>query len=245
MSIPEWGLWVSETGDDPGFIENMYAWINAMPAAGPGSLVYHSYFWRHREADLGRAPQAKAKFLELFAGATSTPAPEPEPTTGEPEATTGAAPDEPVDSSGSTPSPEPEGILDVTIVPGSLRTTPLAAPAGARVVFRATIKNVGSEPTPAGVVHGVAFLVNGHVVAWSDTSTSSLAPGATRTLSANSGPWQRAGWRAIGGAHEIEAIWDDIGRIDESNEANNTLTRAFRVRPGLPASRRHAPLYVR
>ena len=238
MSIPEWGLWVSESGDDPGFIENMYAWINAMPAAGPGSLVYHSYFWRHREADLGRAPQAKAKFLELFGGPASPPPAEPEP---EPESPIGEVPDEPVPSAPNTPTPEPEAtakaVLDVTIVPGSLRTTPLVAPAGARVVFRATIKNVSAEPTPAGVVHGVAFLVNGNVIAWSDTSMASLAPGATRTLSANSGPWQRAGWRATGGTHEIEAIWDDIGRLAEANEANNTLTRRFTVRPRFTATR--------
>jgi hypothetical protein len=242
MSIPEWGLWVSESGDDPGFVENMYAWINAMPAAGPGSLIYHSYFWRHREADLGRAPEAKAKFLELF-GSSGSPAPaEPEPTIGE-------IPDDPVTSSGNTPAPEPqataEAAPDVTIVPGSLRTTPLAAAVGARVVFRATIKNVSAAPTPAGVVHGVAFLVNGNVIAWSDTSTASLAPGATRTLSANSGPWQRAGWRATGGTHEIEAIWDDIGRVAEANEANNTLTRPFRVRPGAHVARPPRAVSVR
>jgi hypothetical protein len=220
MSIPEWGLWLSETGDDPGFVENMYAWINAMPARGPGRLLYHSYFWRHREADLSSAPQAKAKFLELFGSSGNTPSVDT-------EAAAGALP-------------------DVTIVSGSLRTTPLTARAGSRVVFRATIKNVGAAPTPHGVVHGVAFLVDGDVISWSDTSTASLAPGATRTLSANWGPLRRAVWDATNGAHEIEAIWDDVGRIDEANEANNTMTRRFTVRAESPPPRRHAwPVFLR
>ena len=66
MSIPEWGLWVPETGDDPEFIQNMYDWMLTMPADGPGSLKYHSYFWFYDEVDLAQAPEAKARFLELF-----------------------------------------------------------------------------------------------------------------------------------------------------------------------------------
>ena len=66
MSIPEWGLWLSETGDDEAFIQSMYDWMLTTPADGPGSLLYHSYFWHYDEASLARAPQAKARFLELF-----------------------------------------------------------------------------------------------------------------------------------------------------------------------------------
>jgi hypothetical protein len=219
MSIPEWGLWLSETGDDPSFVENMYAWINAMPARGPGSLLYHSYFWRHQEADLSSAPQAKAKFLELFGSAGST-----------------------ASAAASAPA---GGTPDVTIVSGTLRTTPLTARAGSRVVFRATIKNVGTAPTPDGVVHGVAFWVDGDVISWSDTSTTSLAPGATRTLSANWGPLRRAAWEATDGTHEIEAIWDDVGRIDEANEVNNTMKRRFTVRAVSPPTRRQPWPYLR
>jgi subtilase family serine protease len=126
----------------------------------------------------------------------------------------------------------------VTILPGSLRTVPLTARAGSRVVFRATIKNVGAAPTPDGVIHGVAFLVDGDVISWSDTSSASLAPGATRTLSANWGPLRRAAWNATSGTHVIEAIWDDVARLEEANEANNTMTRRITVRsapaPALP-----------
>jgi hypothetical protein len=56
---------------------------------------------------------------------------------------------------------------------------------------------------------------------------------------------RRAAWEATNGAHEIEAIWDDIGRIDEANEANNTMTRRFTVRAVSPPSRRQPWLYLR
>ena len=51
VSYPEWGLsGVNATddlgvgGDNPTFIQGMYDWMNGLPASGPGSLAYHSYF---------------------------------------------------------------------------------------------------------------------------------------------------------------------------------------------------------
>jgi hypothetical protein len=54
------------------------------------------------------------------------------------------------------------------------------------------VKNIGTAPTPEGVVSGVAFTVDGKIVAWSDTVKSALAPGASVTCTANGGP----GWTA-------------------------------------------------
>lgn len=76
MSIPEWGLWSSVgsngNGDNPQYIQNMYDWINSAPASGPGSIVYHSYFNGHKEANLDQYPNAKAKFIELFGDGSGT-----------------------------------------------------------------------------------------------------------------------------------------------------------------------------
>lgn len=68
MSVPEWGLWRSQTGDDPTYIQNMFSWLSSAPnSQGPGSLAYHCYFWNHVEANLNSAPLSKAKYKELFA----------------------------------------------------------------------------------------------------------------------------------------------------------------------------------
>src|SRR6478735_4086103 len=73
----------------------------------------------------------------------------------------------------------PAGIdLVVTAV------SPTSAVTGANVVPTATVKNQGTVKTPAGTILDVAFVVEGTTV-WSDTKTTSLAPGASVTLSTN------------------------------------------------------------
>jgi hypothetical protein len=268
MSIPEWGLWVSETGDDPTFIQNMYDWINATPTTGPGRMIYHAYFQDHPEVRLELAPNSRSKFKQLF-GQTNT-ANSPTVTisanpvsikTGESstitwsstnstsctasngwtgtKATSGSMSTSALDSTrtytltctGSGGSATNSvtvnvsavtGAPDVIIVPGSVTTVPAAPKAGDEVRFSATIKNNGNLATPGGVIHGVAFKLNGSVVAWSDNSTTSLAPGATRTLTSNGGPAGKGTWTAVAGNYTLESIWDDVQRIAESNETNNT-----------------------
>ena len=69
FSIPEWGLWTAGTGgngDNPDYIQNMYDWLNTLPASGPGSLAYHCYFNGISESNLDQYPNAKARYLELF-----------------------------------------------------------------------------------------------------------------------------------------------------------------------------------
>jgi subtilase family serine protease len=95
--------------------------------------------------------------------------------------------------------------------------------AGSAVTFSATIKNTGSVATPSGVVHGVAFLIDGQNVSWSDTSTASLASGASRTVTANFGPLGTSTWTATSGRKRLGAWVDDINRMTDVNRSNNRI----------------------
>jgi chitodextrinase len=116
-------------------------------------------------------------------------------------------------------------VQDITWSPASPAT-------GNNVTFSAVVKNQGNAATPANTIIGVAFSVNGTVVSWSDNSSTSLAAGATRTLTANGGPNSGAAtWTAgANGSYTVSATVDDINRIPgESNESNNTLTKSLTV----------------
>ena len=115
------------------------------------------------------------------------------------------------------------------LVVTSLSWAPAAPAAGSATRFTAVIKNQGSAATPAGVVHGVGFLVDGSNVSFSDNDTSSLAPGASITLSANASNAGPATWPAARGKHTVKAWVDDRNRIAESNESNNTLSKTLNV----------------
>jgi hypothetical protein len=91
------------------------------------------------------------------------------------------------------------------------------------------VKNQGTGATPAGVVIGVAFYVDGTEVTWSDNDSTSLAPGASVTLTADNGSSGVATWPATSGSHTLEAYVNDIGRFAESNTNNNTLSESFTV----------------
>ena len=134
---------------------------------------------------------------------------------------------------------------DVTSVPGSgsgqpdlivtdVSWSPANPAPGNAVTFSATIKNQGTAPTPSGVIHGVLFSVDGMPVTWSDNSTASLDPGASRTVTANGGPSGSSTWTATAGTHTILANVDDVNRIGESNESNNTLSEPMTVGGGTP-----------
>jgi len=130
---------------------------------------------------------------------------------------------------------------DVTSVPGSgqpdlvvtdVSWSPANPAAGNAVTFSATIMNQGTAATPSGVIHGVLFSVDGTPVSWSDNSTASLAPGASRTVTANGGPSGSSTWTATTGTHTILANVDDVNRIAESNEGNNTRSESITVGGG-------------
>ena len=101
---------------------------------------------------------------------------------------------------------------------------------GDSVTFRATVKNIGNGATPAGTTLGLAFFVNGTLVSWSDTSREALAPEALRSLESNSGPQATALWKATPGTHTIRVQTDDVNRIVESDETNNTLEKTLVVK---------------
>jgi hypothetical protein len=119
----------------------------------------------------------------------------------------------------STP---PKSDLVVTAV------TPAAATTGANVVPSATVKNTGTGATPAGTILDVAFQIEGTTV-WSDTNTASLAPGASVTLTANTGDAGHNYWVTTVGNHTLTATVNSAGRIVESNTANNTLAATVTV----------------
>ncbi len=98
---------------------------------------------------------------------------------------------------------------------------------GNAVTFSATVKNQGNDATPAGTVIGVSFIVDGTQVSWSDTTTSSLAAGASLTVTSNSGPSGLKTWNATSGSHNVTAWVDDVNRIAESNENNNQFSKTI------------------
>jgi len=119
------------------------------------------------------------------------------------------------------------GLPDLIVT--GISWSPSSPVAGNAVTFSATIKNQGTAATPSGVIHGVEFRVDGVQVNWSDNNTASLAAGASETLTANGGPTGSSTWTATSGTHTILATVDDVNRIAESNESNNTLTASMTV----------------
>jgi hypothetical protein len=121
------------------------------------------------------------------------------------------------------------------LVVDSVSWTPPTPHAGDEVTFSAVIRNQGTGPTPAGVVHGVGFFIDGlNEVSWSDNLTSSLAPGQTITATANEGPLGKNTWTATPGTHTLTAWVDDVNRIAESNEQNNQLIATIAVQEQPP-----------
>jgi hypothetical protein len=119
--------------------------------------------------------------------------------------------------------------------------SPTTVGAGTSVIFSATIQNTGTVATPAGVVHGVSFAVNGTQVSWSDTRTASIPAGGSVTVTANSGPAGTHVWQApaAAGTHTLEATVDDINRMpDELNEGDNQYSAPLSVTGGATCSDR-------
>jgi hypothetical protein len=119
----------------------------------------------------------------------------------------------------------PVGTPDLVVT--SVTSSPANPTTGQLVTFSAIVKNQGSAATPAGTIVGVLFNLEG-TFTWSDTNTTSLAPGASVTLTANGGA-NGSTWSAVLGAHTVTATVDDVNRIPESNESNNTLSSSVTV----------------
>jgi hypothetical protein len=131
---------------------------------------------------------------------------------------------------GGSSTPAPAGKPDLVVTDVSWE--PANPVAGTPVTLKATIKNQGTAGTPAGVVHGVLFTFDDGAAGpgvWSDSHKESLAPGASVTLTANSGS-AGSTWKAVAGTCTITAYVDDMNRIPELEEANNTIERTLTVR---------------
>jgi hypothetical protein len=106
-----------------------------------------------------------------------------------------------------------------------------AIQAGSNVLFEADVKNQGAGPTPDGVIVGVAFLVDGNSVAWSDTHTSALPADQTIGLRANGGPDGDKYWNnAPAGSHTIRAWVDDTNRMPAETPKTGSPRRCRRRR---------------
>jgi hypothetical protein len=114
-------------------------------------------------------------------------------------------------------------VCDVTV--SDITFAPENPKDGDKVILSAVVKNIGTAPTPEGVIIGVAFNVDGKVVAWSDSVKTALAPGASVICTANGGP----GWTATPGKHTLQADVDNVDRFPELNKANNQLDKTITI----------------
>ena len=163
----------------------------------------------------------------------STPLPTPTPTVPAPTPTT---PVTPVPTTPIPTTPAPSGKPDLVVT--DLSWAPASPVAGDAVTLKATIKNQGDAPTPAGVTHGVLFTFDDGAAGpgvWSDSHTASIAPGAWVTLTASGGS-AGATWKAVEGTHTVKAHVDDVNRIAESSDANNVRTEQIAVSKAVSGS---------
>ena len=136
-------------------------------------------------------------------------------------ATGGQAAEFEVYGSGSAGTPDLV-VTDISWSPANPAT-------GNAISFSAVIKNQGTGATTAGIINGVSFMVDGTQVCWSDNNTSSIAAGASITVTSNGGPSGAATWTATAGNHTVTAWVDDVNRISESNEGNNQYSETLAV----------------
>jgi subtilase family serine protease len=116
---------------------------------------------------------------------------------------------------------------DLTVT--NIAWSPSFPSSGNQMSFSATIKNNGTVATQAGIIHGVRFEIDGNLVTWSDNNTQALAPGASRTVTANFGPAGSATWPATSGKHKLSAWVDDVNRLPDVDRSNNKLTTLIPV----------------
>jgi hypothetical protein len=163
-------------------------------------------------ASTSATPSTPAPTTTAPTDAVSPPAPDPSPT-----ATVDA----------TTPDPTAAPRLaaagpDLVVV--SIGWSPQPPGAGQPVVFSAVVQNIGTDPTPT-VTNGIAFSVDGTKVAWSANDSSPLGPGEQRTYTADGGN----AWTATSGTHTVQAWADDLDRIPETDDDNNTATATVTV----------------
>jgi hypothetical protein len=109
------------------------------------------------------------------------------------------------------------------VIVDSVALSPPDPIVGEQMSFTSVVRNIGSAPTPSGVVIGVGYRVDGGQVTWGAVQ-GPLAPGASVTVGTQGGTW-----KATPGDHTLTAVVDDVNRFSESNETNNTRSVPFEV----------------
>jgi beta-glucanase (GH16 family) len=130
-----------------------------------------------------------------------------------------------------TAPPPPATTTAPDLVVTSVTALPANPTVGQAVTFSAVVKNQGTAATPAGTILGVLFYVDDGTATWSGNYSTSLAPGASVTLTATGGNTAST-WTAVSGTHSVSATADDVNRIVESNENNNSLSTTVTVGSG-------------
>jgi hypothetical protein len=186
------------------------------PAAPPPSRA---------SRDTSRSPLPPAP----SAGAV-LPTPTPTPTPSAPPAPPSAAPTTPATPTPTADPTTPAAPLVAApdLVVTAVGWSPEDPAAGTAVTFTATIRNAGSEPTPAGTAVVVSFAVDGTVVSWTGGDTSQLLPGESRTVTATAGT-AGATWTAVPGDHQVVARADSEGAVAEGDEDDNTGAADLKV----------------
>ncbi|WP_295629079.1 right-handed parallel beta-helix repeat-containing protein [uncultured Nitrosomonas sp.] len=90
-------------------------------------------------------------------------------------------------------------------------------------IFMSTVKNQGAAATPADVVIGVGYSINGKYKTWGAVR-GPLVAGASVTIGTNGAPYT-----IPDGTHTMTAYVDDLNRFMESNETNNKLSKLVTV----------------
>ena len=115
------------------------------------------------------------------------------------------------------------GLFPSTPPPNPLPDAIVTTLSYANGIFTSTVKNQGTAATPAGVVIGVKYSVDGIGKTWGSV-TGPLAAGASVTIGTNGVPY------AIpSGTHSITALVDDINRFKELVETNNQISQSITV----------------
>ena len=112
-------------------------------------------------------------------------------------------------------------VIGINLTVRNITWLPSSPQTGNAVRFSATVSNEGNIVTPAGVIVGVAFNLDGALTNWSDTNTASLGAGQTVTVTANSGPSGSATWTATSGTHRLQAWVDDVNRLADVDRSDN------------------------
>ncbi len=122
----------------------------------------------------------------------------------------------PTNSISEQSNTESSGLADLVVE--RVWTEPSSPLIGETVTFFASVRNNGTQTVDQNTITGVGYVIDGQGGYWGSV-TQSLTPGESVTISTQSSRWIASS----AGAFELVAIADDVNRIQESNEHNNTM----------------------